>query len=1172
MNTNTLKIFAQETRKKLLDLISAKLRIVLSEEDNDSRLLGREKDIEALKGKIKKQGESSVIEEVAYTWFNRIMALRFMDANSYTNPKVVTPSDGASRPEILQDALNGSISEELSITQDEVNMILEGGKDIQNPQAELYKRLLVAECNRWGKVMPFLFEKISDYTELLLPDDLLSEMSFITDIREGMSDEDCAQEQLIGWLYQFYIIDRKDDAEVKKSKKGGLKSDEQAAATQLFTPHWIVRYMVENTLGKTWMALKPNSKLKEQMPYYIESAEGENIFIPEDIKSVEDIRFIDPCMGSGHVLVYAFDLFCKMYEEEGYMNSQIPSLIFEKNLYGIDIDQRCYQLASFALTMKAKAYYNRFFRKSVNPRLIALKAISKEVIENSGDWDKKSMIWNFENADTIGSLLKISKEEYNSIVECDGLWAEESAVLKLQAEFLSNTYHCVVTNPPYLGKGMNDELKKFVQSYYPNSKSDTMATFMESTLGICEKNGRVSMINQHSWMFLSSYEMLRKKIVNDTHIETLLHLGPRTFPEIGGEVVQNSAFVLANYVSENKGNYIRLVDFGEANLKDTKTLEAINNRKCGWFFTANQKNFEKIPGSPIGYWVSEKMIALFENNKTLGEVGDAKVGLQTGDNNRFLRLWFEVSNTNVGYGIKNAKDALKCMRKWFPYNKGGEKRRWYGNQEYLVNWENDGYEIKHFLDDKGKLRSRPQNTECYFKPSISWGLITSGGPSFRNYPNGFVYDVAGMSYFTNQNIYLILGSLNTKLFSGLTKLINPTINLQIGDVVKLPFIIISTVECIVKQNISISKLDWDSHETSWDFRTSPLLFPETLECPKAEVLPQAKGELFPAQDTLPKAEVKRKCAFRRMEDAYGAFVDVARRNFFMLHENEVELNRQFIGIYGLEDELTPDVPLEEITILQQGEVKVEDGELVFQRDVVVKQFISYLVGCFMGRYSLERDGLIIADSGVELVSLDEGLRSGVLEIDDDGIIPVLDDEYFPDELSSRVYGAVERIFGREDYLENVRFMEGALGKELRRYMDKDFYKEHVQRYKKRPIYWCFSSAKGTFKALVYMHRYKSDTLSKLLADYVQPFISILRQKRASLEELILSEKGSTGELNKARKESEALRVKLLELDDFQQRLLEAASHRISIDLDDGVRVNYPKFEGLVVKIVGLDGE
>lgn len=1168
MNTNTLKIFAQETRKKLLDLVSAKLRIVLSEEDNDSRLLGREKDIEALKGKIETQGESSVIEEVAYTWFNRIMALRFMDANSYTNPKVVTPSDGASRPEILQDALNGSISEELSITQNEVNMILEGGKDIQNPQAELYRRLLVAECNRWGKVMPFLFEKISDYTELLLPDDLLSEMSFITDIRNGMSDEDCAQEQLIGWLYQFYIIDRKDDAEVKKSKKGGLKSDEQAAATQLFTPHWIVRYMVENTLGKTWMALRPNSKLKEQMPYYIESAEGENIIIPEDIKSVEDIRFIDPCMGSGHVLVYAFDLFCKMYEEEGYMNSQIPSLIFEKNLYGIDIDQRCYQLASFALTMKAKAYYNRFFRKSVNPRLIALKAISKEVIENSGDWDKKSMIWNFENADTIGSLLKISKEEYNSIIECEGLWAEESAVLKLQAEFLSNTYHCVVTNPPYLGKGFNDELKKFVQSYYPDSKSDTYAAFIERCIDFSVKNGVLGLVTMESWMFLSSYEKLRKLILENTQVLSLSHFDWHIMRIAFGTV----SFILQNKKPSHEKGVYSYLSRKEVDL-DKELPYFFPNKNNGRYNIVNQKNFEKIPGSPIGYWVSEKIFNCFSDKKISNYFSVVK-GLSTGCVDLFMRYWFEVQNRKIGYSSNCCEESLVSNKRWFPYMKGGSFRRWNGNLEFIVNWKDDGIDIKSFVDVKGKQRSRPQNTRYYFREGITYSALTSFKYAVR-YTNRSIFGGGGDAIFTTKNISFVylIGFLNSKVADSFLRVISPTMNYEVSHILGVPLKInLSIGSKLIKQNITISKLDWDSHETSWDFRTSPLLFPETLECPKAEALPQAKEELFPAQDILPQAEGERKCAFRRMEDAYGAFVDVARRNFFKLHENEVELNRQFIGIYGLEDELTPDVPLDEVTILQQGEVKVEDGELVFQRDVVVKQFISYLVGCFMGRYSLERDGLIIADSGVELVSLDEGLRSGVLEIDDDGIIPVLDDEYFHDELSSRVYGAVERIFGREDYLENVRFMEGALGKELRRYMDKDFYKEHVQRYKKRPIYWCFSSAKGTFKALVYMHRYKSDTLSKLLADYVQPFISILRQKRASLEELILSEKGSTGELNKARKESEVLRVKLLELDDFQQRLLEAASHRISIDLDDGVRVNYPKFEGLVVKIVGMDGE
>jgi type II restriction/modification system DNA methylase subunit YeeA len=1158
MNTNTLKIFAQETRKKLLDLISAKLRIVLSEEDNDARLLGREKDIEELKEKIEKQGESSVIEEVAYTWFNRIMALRFMDANSYTNPKVVTPSDGAFRPEILQDALSGSISEELSITQDEVNMILEGGKDIQNPQAELYRRLLVAECNRWGKVMPFLFEKISDYTELLLPDDLLSEMSFITDIREGMSDEDCQDVEIVGWLYQFYVSE--ENARLISSKKK-YNRNELAPASQLFTPEWIVRYMVDNTLGQYWSELYPDSKLLTTLEYYIKP-ENPELLPHREIKSIEDIKFYDPCVGSAHILSYAYDVFYKMYEELGYSNSEIPFFILQKNLWGTDIDPRAAQLSSFVLTMKARKSYRRFLRNQVITNISYYKDFNEDA--------------KFSKAASLGSLINISENELNDYLSAyhkEDVFnsRQDNEHLTKLYQTLGQKYDLVVTNPPYISSSRVDDItKKFMEINYKSTKSDLFATFIIRCLELCNEDGFTGYMTPFVWMFISSYEKLREELIKKHLINNLIQL---EYSGFDGATVPICTFTLRNKPLDIKGSYIRLSDFRGSINQAPKTLEAINNRKCGWFFTANQKNFEKIPGSPIGYWVSEKIFNCFSDKKISNYFSVVK-GLSTGCVDLFMRYWFEVQNRKIGYSSNCCEESLVSNKRWFPYMKGGSFRRWNGNLEFIVNWKDDGIDIKSFVDVKGKQRSRPQNTRYYFREGITYSALTSFKYAVR-YTNRSIFGGGGDAIFTTKNISFVylIGFLNSKVADSFLRVISPTMNYEVSHILGVPLKInLSIGSKLIKQNITISKLDWDSHETSWDFRTSPLLFPETLECPKAEALPQAKEELFPAQDILPQAEGERKCAFRRMEDAYGAFVDVARRNFFKLHENEVELNRQFIGIYGLEDELTPDVPLDEVTILQQGEVKVEDGELVFQRDVVVKQFISYLVGCFMGRYSLERDGLIIADSGVELVSLDEGLRSGVLEIDDDGIIPVLDDEYFHDELSSRVYGAVERIFGREDYLENVRFMEGALGKELRRYMDKDFYKEHVQRYKKRPIYWCFSSAKGTFKALVYMHRYKSDTLSKLLADYVQPFISILRQKRASLEELILSEKGSTGELNKARKESEVLRVKLLELDDFQQRLLEAASHRISIDLDDGVRVNYPKFEGLVVKIVGMDGE
>ena len=554
-NTAALKTFAQETRKKLISLISTKMDFILTQDTAELR--GFESQIAKLKGAIASKGKGLVVEEVAYTWFNRVMALRYMDANGYTDLKVVTPGMGQMRPEILQEAMAGNIDEDLRVKVDD------------NPkEAVLYRRLLVAVCNQYGTTMPFLFEHICDYTEMLLPDDLLSDQSFVTDIRNGMTDEDCQNVEVMGWLYQFYITDRKDDAEKKKSKKGGLKSDEQAAATQLFTPHWVVRYMVENSLGRIWMTLHPESRLIDEMPYYIATPEGQTDTIPEDIHSVQDIRFIDPCMGSGHVLVYAFDLFCKMYEEEGYQTREIPALILQNNIFGLDIDRRCYQLASFALTMKGRAYYSRYLRKVVEPNVIALQPIDHDTIDASGSWGQKSLMWQFENIDTIGSLLKVTPEECAAIHVDSGLFGVNQKILKTQAEYLSGKYHCVVTNPPYLGKGLGDELK-----------------------------------------------MYRCKFLENTCIDSLLHLGAHAFDEIGGEVVQSVTFTLANH-SNGSGNYYRLIEGKDSKQKESLFTNALTTKDSHIVFEQiEQKVFDIIPGKAFGYWFSDYERNLFVHNK-----------------------------------------------------------------------------------------------------------------------------------------------------------------------------------------------------------------------------------------------------------------------------------------------------------------------------------------------------------------------------------------------------------------------------------------------------------------------------------------------------------------------------------------------------------------------------
>ena len=1148
-NTSALKTFAQQTRAKLVSLIGTKMHFVLN--GDTAELRGYEQQISKLRKEIAAKTEKVVIEEVAYTWFNRVMALRFMDANEYNAPKVVTPARGQMRPEILQEAMAGSVDEVLRLSPEDLTL----------SEEKLYRKLLVATCNNQMSLpMPFLFEHITDYTELLLPDDLLSEQSFVTDIRKGMTDEDCQNVELMGWLYQFYITDRKAEAEAKKSKKGGLKSDEQAAATQLFTPHWVVRYMVENSLGRIWMTLHPDSRLIDDMPYYIKPTEGQTDVIPEDIHSVQDIRFIDPCMGSGHVLVYAFDLFCKMYEEEGQMHKDIPTLILQNNIYGMDIDRRCYQLASFALTMKARAYYSRYLRRTVNPNVIALQNIDHDTIDASGAWGQKSLMWQFENIDTIGSLLKVTPEDCAAIRVDSGLFGVNKQILKTQAEYLSRGYHCVITNPPYLGKGMGDALKLYIEKEYPNTKGDCMATFMERCLDFSVPNGKMGMINQDSWMFTVSYEEYRRDLLaSEIHIDSLIHLGPHAFAEIGGEKVKSVTFVIGKNRSISKGAYISVYDYKYHYEKEQYSLEAIRNHACGWFYEASQDSFVHIEGEPISFWGTEKIYATYTRNRSLSAVCKPTQGLATADNDRFLRIWFEVDSKRCCLNAENAALAARSQKKWFPYNKGGAKRRWYGNQELIVNWENDGQELRSF---KGAVIRNPS---YYFKPCISWGLIS--GPLFRYYPNGFIYDVQGMSCFYEsiEQLQKEIVWQNTKVFNEAAKIISPAGHIQIGEIGKMPCCDNAPegIENVGKDNIVISKFDWDSHETSWDFKTN-------------ELYRLALGLTYDQVESSLMTNVGLNLSLEEVVSRYTKFW---QEKFMQLHANEEELNRQFIEIYGLQDELTPDVPLDEITILQKGEKSIEEGQIVWHKDVIIKQFISWLAGCFMGRYSVDKPGLIIASQGQKVEDLD--LPAQTLEIDDDGIIPIVQEaDFFVDDMTQRIEAAVRTLFGEDYFYENMKYIKACLGQELRDYLYKDYYNDHLQMYSvkgaKRPIYWLFSSRmgdkkkKGYFKALVYMHRLEPDTLSKLHADYVHPYLQKIEQQQIEAEDQAARDDLSQAQRNKALKQADEMKEKVREVKAFETQLVEMASHRLSIDLDDGVKANYPKFYPLVEPIRGLE--
>ena len=1141
MNTNQLKKFAQEARRKLIDQVSAKLSYVLTTDSAELREKGAA--IQKLKEALKETSKEQLIDKVAYTWFNRFVALRFMDVNDYQpiGVQVLSALDGFTTPEILDEAKRGHIHNELQVDRRKIGDLLDGRIPSSNPQNEVYKLLLTGVCNHLHKTFPFLFERIDDYTELLLPDDLTSEFSIVQDIRDGMSKADCTEVEIIGWLYQFYISEKKDEVFASNEK---VKKEDIPAATQLFTPRWIVEYMVQNTVGKLWLLNNPSSRLKDHMPYYIESEEKDEDYLK--VSSVEEITLLDQACGSGHILVYGFELFSKIYEEQGYNQSEIPELIINKNLFGFEIDERAAQLSGFALLMKAREYHRRVFRKELRPNILCYKdlKLTEDEIKETFSQLKINLsdelffdLKNIQQATNLGSLIsphsdiKLLKEVSEKIkVNKDSsdvflryrLEELDKALSHLQ--LLGNKYHCVVDNPPYMGGGkMNKQLSDWVKTNYPNSKSDLMACFMEVGLKILFPKGFLGMINQHSWMFLSSYEGLRKILLLNTNIDTLLHLGPRTFPEIGGEVVQNSAFTLRKEGSIGRGTYLRLVDFDSSSLKKTKSVEAITNPECEWLYKSNQNEFSKIPGSPIGYWLSDKFLENF-NNEILSELEEVKKGADTGNNNYFLRFWSEVSVSDI--------DQEKT---WVFYNKGGEFRRWYGNYDYVLKWKDNGKELR---ESSANLRSE----RLYFKNSITWNALSSSKFCARFSDYKTIFDSAGSSLFLKRglnNINVYLGLLNSVVAQNIFNVLNPTLNYGAGSVGKLPVVEIHDFksENLIKDNITNAKADWSLRESSIEFKRHPLI----ITC-------------------------------EDLEESYDLYQQFWSNKFFQTHKNEEQLNREYIRIYGLQDELYPEVALEDITILKE-ETSIVNGELVFNQKEVLSQFISYAVGCMFGRYSLDKEGLILADQGETLqdylIKVEKQESELLFVPDEDNIIPILDDEWFEDDVVGRFHEFLRASFGEQNFEKNLSFIEESIGKDIRKYFVKDFYKDHIQRYKKRPIYWMFSSQKGSFNVLVYMHRYTPDTLNQILNGYLNEYREKLKTRMETLDHLMIS--GSPSEQNKAAKEKDKIQLVLLELQEYEREVLyPLATERISIDLDDGVLVNYNKFGNAIAPVAGLN--
>ena len=1232
MNKSSLKLFAIEARNELMEKMRTRLDIlgITKNGIEKAKVVGREVEINgslypkesynSLVRKYKQIGYEELVEESAYTWFNRLTALAFMEANEYIDEKMIFNNGLKNEPGIIDNYydfeffknLDADLQRELHDLRDE---------NTANSIEKLYSILVEEKCEELSAIMPFIFKKKGTYSDILFPTGLLMENSLLVRLREEIGEE--APIELIGWLYQYYNSEKKDEVfeGLKKNKK--ITKENIPAATQLFTPDWIVKYMVENSLGK--LALEStgiNENLKNNWKYYIDSEKEEN---SEKIK-IEDIKILDPAMGSGHILVYAFDLLFEMYENLGWSTKESVLSILKNNLYGLEIDERAGQLASFALMMKAREKFSRLF--SVLKREEDFK-LNTLIIEESNSLSERvknrikannlnnlnKIIEDFEDAKEYGSILKLEsidketlEKEFNLLKESldneQGtlIFNENELDINIEEDLeliesliaqhiaLTNKYEAVVTNPPYMGgKGFNTKLKTYVEKNYKDSKSDLFAVFIERCNNFTKKNCYTSMITMPSWLFLSSFENIRKYMINNLKIQSLLHMGRGIFGIDFGSV----AFTLKKEIpNKEKGNYYRLHKRNFQHIyyddiekiflnskenfnykydfdlyRDDEGVNTIPNYSIEngqqIKFQAKQKDFEKIPGSPIAYWVSDKIREIFEKNKKLGDIGEAIQGIITGKNEKYLRLYHEVNKKNFCTSFIKYEENTFKNQYWIPYNKGGESRKWYGNLEYFINWKNEGKDL---------VRNRRTNKKFYFKDGLNWSYITSSTFSTRYFPSGCLWDVAGSPYFSKYKEY-ILAFLSTKVFLKLLEIINPTINVQVQDILNAPIKFSTHSEKIlniVQQNISISKEEWDSRETSWDFEKLSL-----IDC-------------------------------KDLKSAYENYCSHWRDNFVQLHKNEEELNRLFIEIYDLQDEMDEKVSFDDITILKKEAkiVEIDNSKtkefssesekylydrgvsLEFNKDELVKQFLSYAIGCIMGRYSINKSGLIIANSDdvLELSSnkflvkdTDGDIRQEVeteFLSDEFGILPITAEKDFSNDIVERVKEFVKFVYGEESLKDNLNFIAEALGNKdnrnpeeiLRTYFITAFYKDHLQRYQNRPIYWLMNSGKkNAFSCLFYMHRYEPLTVARVRADYLIHYQEMLENKRKFIERQLYAEDITAKEKKNVEKELKDLDVLLKELREYANEVKHIAEQKIPLDLDDGVNVNYEKLGAILKK-------
>lgn len=1169
MDKNAIKKFAVWARTELITRVSLKGVEYGITEDNmedvnadsvDGKVLtaDEKKQRQALIAEINDKGYKQVMEGVAYTWFNRFSALRFMEVNGYlsSHVRVFTDEENNFKPQIITEAIHLNLD---GLDMEKVYEL----KDAEKTE-ELYKYLLIVQCNALNKILPGMFQKIADYTELLLPDNLLREGSVIQQMIELIPEDDWKDAvQIIGWLYQYYNSEKKDDVFAALKKNVKITKENIPAATQLFTPDWIVRYMVENSLGRLWLEGHPD--VKEQLlpteeeqsayaagkrepedtkwHYYLEEAEQESevqaqlaeIHKEYAALTPDQLKVIDPCSGSGHVLAYMFDVLMKIYESYGYTTREAVSSIVENNLYGLDIDDRAAQLAYFAVMMKARQYDRRFFSRGIQPHVYAIvesNHVDKFAVDYFCNGDMKftaamdTIIKELHDAKEYGSILTVTPQDwfalydrFAEITEDINMFREvalkEVLPLVQVAEALAQKYDVVVTNPPYMGsrKGMNPKLKKFVEKNYPDSKSDLYTCFIEKSLDLAGSDRFIGLVTQQSFMFTDDYKELRAKLIKNNTFTNMVHLGADAFPEINGEVVQTSAFVFFSKAALTKyyAKFVRLVDYACED-KITEFTDKTNH------YYSCSEDFAGIKATPFSYWLSEKMRKSFLVGIPFENYGNPKAGITTGENDRFMRAWTEVAFNKIGIGFNSVEDFHASEKLYIPYNKGGKQVRWYGNNDYVLMF--DSYYYNVLANQGNHLPSR----QYYCQKCITWSDISGRSFAARYCNNGAVFDVKGSCGFPSEaNYWLAIAFLNSKLTPKYIDSLNPTTTTQVGDLKRMPVLEPTqeekmAIKTSAKKCVEISKNIYDSSEISWDFQHHPLL-----------------------------------CKVPTIAEAFDQWQTECDNRFNQLKANEEELNRIFIDIYGLQDELTPEVEDKDVTVR-----KADLG-----RDI--RSFISYAVGCMFGRYSLDVDGLAYA--GGEW----DASKYASFAADKDNIIPVCDDEYFEDDIVGLFVEFVKTIYGADTLDENLKFIADVLGGKgqpkdvIRNYFLSDFYSDHCKIYQKRPIYWLFDSGKKNgFKALIYMHRYQPDMIARIRTDYVHEQQARYRTAIADLEQRIAN--ASAGERVKLNKKLSKLQAQDTELRNYEEKIHHLADQMISIDLDDGVKKNYSIFKDVLAKI------